>query len=93
MELRSWSIVLGVAERDHGLYLSQGVDYLGFLNAKLRDLEGWSTLANELIQNADDAAGSTRIDLDVTNSALIVFTTPSSRTAVPSPRQAALGAP
>ena len=34
------------------MFLSQGVDYLGFLNAKLRDLEGWSTLANELIQNA-----------------------------------------
>ena len=54
------------------MYLSQGVDYLGFLNAKLRDLEGWSTLANELIQNADDASGATRIALDVTDDALIV---------------------
>jgi hypothetical protein len=43
------------------MYLSQGVDYLGFLNAKLRDLEGWSTLANELIQNAGDAAAAVRI--------------------------------
>ncbi len=54
------------------LFLSQGVDYLGFLNAKLRDLEGWSTLANEMIQNADDAAEATRITLDVTTDALIV---------------------
>ena len=54
------------------MYLSQGVDYLGFLNAKLRDLEGWATLANELIQNADDAADATRIELDVTDAALIV---------------------
>lgn len=54
------------------MYLPQGVDYLGFLNAKLRDLEGWSTLANELIQNADDTVGATRIALDVTNDALIV---------------------
>ena len=35
-------------------YLSQGVDYLGFLEAKLRDLRGIATLACELIQNADD---------------------------------------
>ncbi len=54
------------------LYLPQGVDYLGFLDAKLRDLRGWSTLANELIQNADDAAGATRITLDVTEAGLIV---------------------
>jgi hypothetical protein len=54
------------------LYLSQGVDYLGFLNAKLRDLEGWATLAYELVQNADDAVGATRIGLDVADAALIV---------------------
>lgn len=53
-------------------YLSQGIDYLGFLNAKLRDLKGWATLANELIQNADDAEGATRVIFDVTNDALIV---------------------
>lgn len=54
------------------MFLSQGVDYLGFLNTKLRDLGGWSTLANELIQNSDDAQGATRITLDVTNDALVV---------------------
>lgn len=53
-------------------YLSQGIDYLGFLNAKLRDLKGWATLANELIQNADDAKGATRVTFDVTDGALVV---------------------
>lgn len=55
------------------MYLSQGLDYLGFLEMKLRDLEGWSTLANELIQNADDAQGVTRIRLDVRDDALVVW--------------------
>jgi hypothetical protein len=54
------------------MYLSQGVDYLGFLNAKLRDLEGWATLANELIENADDASGATRITLDISSLTLAV---------------------
>lgn len=53
-------------------FLSQGIDYLGFLNAKLRDLKGWATLANELVQNADDAKGATRVVFNVTDSALIV---------------------
>jgi len=54
------------------VYLSQGIDYLGFLNAKLRDLRGWSTLLNELIQNADDARGTARLKIDVTDDALVV---------------------
>ncbi|MBV7427221.1 MULTISPECIES: DUF3883 domain-containing protein [unclassified Acidovorax] len=54
------------------MYLSQGVDYVGFLNAKLRDLEGWPALLNELIQNADDASEATRIVLDLTDTALVV---------------------
>lgn len=53
-------------------YLSQGIDYLGFLNAKLRDLRGWGTLANELIQNADDAEGATQIVFDVRDDGLVV---------------------
>lgn len=53
------------------IYLDQGVDYLGFLNAKLRDLAGWSTLINELIQNADDADGATVFTLDITDTALV----------------------
>ena len=35
--------------------LSRATDYLGDLGAKLRDLQGYTTLAYELIQNADDA--------------------------------------
>ena len=59
-------------------YLSQGVNYLGFLSQQLGDLAGKTTLAHELIQNADDAkddAGrlcATRITFDVTDAALIV---------------------
>jgi hypothetical protein len=36
-------------------YKAQDVNYLGFLEAQLRDLQGIDTLAYELIQNADDA--------------------------------------
>ncbi|MCY4081246.1 MAG: DUF3883 domain-containing protein [Caldilineaceae bacterium] len=39
-------------------YLSRTTNYLGDLGAKLRDLQGYSTLAHELIQNADDANAS-----------------------------------
>ena len=39
-------------------YLSRTTDYLGDLGAKLRDLQGYATLAHELIQNADDAPAS-----------------------------------
>ncbi len=57
---------------DQPIYISQGIDYLGLLNAKLRDLSGWATLLNELVQNADDAKESTKIIFDVTDDALIV---------------------
>lgn len=53
-------------------YLSQGVDYLGFLNSQLRDLRGYGTVANELMQNADDAQGATEITFDVRDDALVV---------------------
>ena len=36
-------------------FIRQGFDHLGELNAKLRDLRGFDTLANGLLQNADDA--------------------------------------
>lgn len=52
-------------------FLSQGVDYLGFLEAKLRDLRGHATLAYELIQNADDAQASSML-FDVQDKALVV---------------------
>ena len=59
-------------------YLSQGVNYLGFLQTQLRDLQGIGTLAYELIQNADDVRtedgqpGASRITLDICDDALIV---------------------
>ncbi len=53
-------------------YLSRGIDHLGDLGAKLRDLQGFSTLAHELIQNADDVPKATSISFDVCNHALIV---------------------
>jgi hypothetical protein len=52
--------------------LSLGVDYLGFLNSQLRNLRGYATLANELIQNADDAPDATEIVFDVREDALVV---------------------
>jgi hypothetical protein len=52
--------------------LTAGIDYLGFLNSQLRDLRGYATLANELIQNADDAPEATQIVFDVCDDALIV---------------------
>ncbi len=53
-------------------YLGRGVDHLGFIEAKLRDLRGFSTLAHELIQNADDAPEATSISFDIRDDALIV---------------------
>jgi hypothetical protein len=52
-------------------FLSQGIDYLGFLDAKLRDLQGYATLAHELIQNADDAKASA-MSFDIRDDALVV---------------------
>lgn len=61
-------------------YRSQQVDYLGFLEAQLRDLQGVDRLAYEMIQNADDApagdvepgAAGGQIIFDVTAEALII---------------------
>ena len=59
-------------------YLSQGVNYLGFLAQQLGDLRGSKTLAHELIQNADDAKddsgnlAATQITFDITDEALVV---------------------
>lgn len=60
------------------VYLSQGVNYLGFLAQQLGDLRGGKVMAHELIQNADDAKdesgnlAATRITFDIRNEALIV---------------------
>lgn len=54
-------------------FLSRGIDYLGDLGAKLRDLQGFKTLANELVQNADDVkTGVTKMTFNVSDDALIV---------------------
>ena len=59
-------------------YRSQGVNYLGILSKELGDLRGIATLANELIQNADDAKddfgnfSASRIEFDIRDDALIV---------------------
>jgi hypothetical protein len=52
-------------------FLSRGIDYLGDLGAKLRDLQGYRTLAHELIQNADDAPAATSMSFDVRDDALV----------------------
>jgi hypothetical protein len=53
-------------------YLSRGIDHLGDLGNKLRDLKGFTVLAHELIQNADDAANATFMSFDIRPDALIV---------------------
>ena len=54
------------------VFLSRGIDYLGDLGAKLRDLQGYRTLAHELIQNADDSVNATSMSFDVRADALVV---------------------
>ena len=55
-------------------FLSQGTEFLGDLNAKLRDLRGYGVLMNELLQNADDAKNPAAhtIVFDVRDEALVV---------------------
>ena len=59
-------------------FLSQDVDYLGFLRTKLRDLNGIKSMAYELIQNADDVKDdegrpiTTKIAFDFRDDALEV---------------------
>ncbi len=53
-------------------FLSRGIDYLGDLGAKLRDLQGFRTLAHELVQNADDAPTAGSMSFDIGDAALIV---------------------
>ena len=59
-------------------YKSQSVNYLGFLAKQLGDLRGPSSLAYELIQNADDAKddslklSATRIVFNIRDDALVV---------------------
>jgi len=52
-------------------FLSQGVDYLGFLDAELRNLRGYTSLAHEFLQNADDA-GAREVVFDFREDALVI---------------------
>lgn len=52
--------------------IARTIDYLGQLGARLRDLQGFATLAFELMQNADDVPGATYIRFDVRDDALVV---------------------
>ncbi len=53
------------------VFLSRSIDYLGDLGAKLRDLQGFGTLAHELIQNADDAPARW-MSFDIRQDALVL---------------------
>ncbi len=64
--------------RNDFTYKSQDVNYLGFLEAQLRDLTGIDILTYELIQNADDVqdddgrSPTTHLSFNITDEALIV---------------------
>jgi hypothetical protein len=49
------------------------IDYLGEIARILRDLTGFTTLAFELIQNADDADGADQLTFDISDQALVVW--------------------
>lgn len=70
LSYKSMATVQGIPEKARTL--SRGIDYLGDLGAKLRDLQGDRTLAYELIQNADDAPTATSMGFDVDAYALVV---------------------
>src|SRR4051794_1075026 len=53
-------------------HFGRDLDYLEDLGAKLRNLQGFATLAHELLQNADDVPGVSLFVFDVCNDALIV---------------------
>lgn len=53
--------------------LSRGQDYLGNIARMLGDLQGVRTFIHELIQNADDAPGATRMRFSVTEDRLEVW--------------------
>lgn len=52
--------------------LGRDTDYLGVISEQLANLTGFATLANELLQNADDAR-ATRVEFRVRPDALVVY--------------------
>jgi uncharacterized protein DUF3883 len=53
-------------------FRQRGFHYLGNLGSKLADLQGYATLAQELVQNADDVGNAGFLRFDVRNEALVV---------------------
>ena len=53
-------------------YFSRTRDHLGSIKKDLGDLQGWRSLAAELIQNADDAPNATTIVFDLYDDVLVV---------------------
>jgi hypothetical protein len=56
-----------------GRYLTRGVHHLGWIARTLKDLQGTRTVIRELVQNADDAPGATRLRFEVTDDALVIW--------------------
>ena len=53
-------------------FRQRGFDHLGNLGSRLADLQGYATLAHELIQNADDVGNAGFLKFDVRSDALVV---------------------
>ena len=53
-------------------FRQRGFHYLGNLGSRLADLQGYSTLAQELIQNADDVGNAGFLRFDIRKDALVV---------------------
>ena len=54
-----------------GRRIARKIDYVGHIRERLADLAGFDTLANELIQNAEDA-GATALVFDIRDDELVV---------------------
>lgn len=54
------------------IHFSREIDYLEDVGAKLRNLQGFTTLAHELIQNADDVPKVSVLTFNVCHDALVV---------------------
>src|SRR5687768_3070558 len=54
------------------MHFGREIDYHEDLGAKLRNLQGFATLAHELLQNADDVPGVTSFTFNICQHALIV---------------------
>ena len=59
-------------DRRKAITIPRGFDHLDTIETILRNLQGYGTLAYELIQNADDVPGTTTIGFDITAGSLVV---------------------